>query len=67
VLIFLFIFVQVITVPAWMMLIWWFGLQVIEGFPQLNRLSPHVSGVAVWAHIGGFASGVSWPQSSPGS
>jgi membrane associated rhomboid family serine protease len=59
VLIFLFIFVRVITVPAWMMLIWWFGLQVIEGLPQLNRLSPDVSsGVAVWAHIGGFASGV---------
>jgi membrane associated rhomboid family serine protease len=59
VLIILFIFIQVITVPAWMMLIWWFGLQVLEGLPQLNRLNPNVSaGVAVWAHIGGFASGV---------
>jgi membrane associated rhomboid family serine protease len=59
VLIILFIFIQVITVPAWMMLIWWFGLQVLEGLPQLNRLNPDVSaGVAVWAHIGGFASGV---------
>ena len=59
VLIILFIFIQVITVPAWMILIWWFGLQVLEGLPQLNRLNPDVSaGVAVWAHIGGFASGV---------
>jgi membrane associated rhomboid family serine protease len=59
VLIFLFIFIQVITVPAWMMLIWWFGLQLLEGLPELNRIGPNVSsGVAVWAHIGGFAAGM---------
>jgi membrane associated rhomboid family serine protease len=59
VLIFLFIFIQVVTVPAWVMLLWWFALQVLEGLPQLNRLGPSVSsGVAVWAHIGGFAAGM---------
>jgi membrane associated rhomboid family serine protease len=58
VLVFLFIFVQVISVPAWLMLIYWFGLQLLEGLPQLTSLDPEVSaGVAVWAHVGGFAAG----------
>jgi len=57
-LIFLFIFIRVISVPAWMMLIWWIGLQVVTGLPQLSGGGGGGSGVAVWAHIGGFAAGV---------
>lgn len=58
-LIFLFIFVQIVSVPAWMMLIWWVGLQLLSGLPQLTSVRPDVSaGVAFWAHIGGFAAGV---------
>lgn len=46
-------------VPAWFVLILWFGGQVLAGLPQLNRMRPEVSsGVAVWAHIGGFVAGV---------
>jgi membrane associated rhomboid family serine protease len=59
VLIFLFIFIRVISVPAWMMLLFWIGLQLLSGLPQLSSVRPEVSsGVAVWAHIGGFAAGV---------
>jgi membrane associated rhomboid family serine protease len=59
VLVFLFIFIRVISVPAWMMLLWWIGLQLLAGLPQLSSLRPEVSvGVAVWAHIGGFAAGL---------
>jgi membrane associated rhomboid family serine protease len=59
VLIFLFIFIRVISVPAWMMLLFWIGLQLVSGLPQLSSVRPEVSsGVAVWAHIGGFAAGV---------
>jgi membrane associated rhomboid family serine protease len=58
VLFFLFIFIRVISVPAWMMLLWWIGLQVVAGLPQLSSVRPDVSaGVAVWAHIGGFVAG----------
>ena len=59
VLIFLFIFIRVISVPAWMMLLFWIGLQLLSGLPQLSSVRPDVSaGVAVWAHIGGFVAGV---------
>ena len=53
----LFIFViilRIIPVPAWFVLILWFGLQVLSGY-----MDPvGTSGVAVWAHVGGFAAGV---------
>ncbi|HVR62760.1 MAG TPA: rhomboid family intramembrane serine protease [Polyangia bacterium] len=52
------IFIRVISVPAWAMLLWWFGLQLLTGLPQLSSVRPDVSsGVAVFAHIGGFITG----------
>ena len=55
----LIIFVRVIQVPAWAMLLWWIGLQVLTGLPELSGGRPEASaGVAVWAHIGGFAAGL---------
>jgi membrane associated rhomboid family serine protease len=55
----LFVFIRIIPVPAWLVLLWWFGWQVIAGLPQLMTVNPEVSGgVAVWAHIGGFVCGV---------
>ena len=53
------IFIRVIPLPAWIVLIWWFAIQVIQGLPQLSPLRPEVTGgVAVWAHVGGFVAGV---------
>jgi membrane associated rhomboid family serine protease len=53
------IFIQIIPLPAWAVLLWWFALQLLSGLPQLMTLRPEVSGgVAVWAHIGGFVAGV---------
>jgi membrane associated rhomboid family serine protease len=44
--------------PAWVVLILWFGSQVVTGLPELSPLRREVSGgVAVWAHIGGFVVG----------
>ena len=58
VLFFFFIFIRVIPVPAWMMLLWWIGVQIVTGLPQLLSDHPGPSaGVAVWAHIGGFVAG----------
>lgn len=46
-------------VPAWFVLIFWFGGQLLAGLPQLSQMRPDASsGVAVWAHIGGFIAGV---------
>jgi membrane associated rhomboid family serine protease len=56
---FFLIIIRVIPLPAWVVLIWWFTIQVLQGLPQLSPLRPDVSGgVAVWAHVGGFVAGV---------
>jgi membrane associated rhomboid family serine protease len=51
------IFFKVIPIAAWAVLLWWFGLQVLMGLPQLSRVGDLTGGVAVWAHIGGFIAG----------
>ena len=56
--IFIFIF-RIIPLPAWVVLIWWFAIQVLTGLPELMQVDREVSGgVAVWAHVGGFVAGV---------
>lgn len=56
---FFLLFFRIIPIPAWMVLIWWFFWQVISGLPDLMSVRPDVSGgVAVWAHIGGFVTGM---------
>ena len=53
------IFFRVFRIPAWAVLLWWFALQVLSGLPELMRVRSDVSsGVAVWAHVGGFLAGV---------
>ena len=55
----MFFIIFVIPIPAWLVLLFWFGLQVLEGLPQLGQMNPAVSGgVAVWAHVGGFLTGL---------
>lgn len=59
VLVILLFYVEVTTLPAWTMLLYWFVLQLVSGLPQLSSVDPEVSsGVAFWAHIGGFLTGV---------
>jgi membrane associated rhomboid family serine protease len=48
-------FARMVVVPAWMMLGYWFVLQILGGLPSLASES---GGVAFWAHVGGFAAGV---------
>ena len=47
------IFARLIAVPAWIMLGFWFGLQLIDGLLS----APDDAGVAFWAHVGGFVAG----------
>ena len=54
-----FISFKVIPLPAWLVLVWWFFLQVVTGLPELYSLRVNdTGGVAVWAHVGGFAAGL---------
>jgi membrane associated rhomboid family serine protease len=47
----------VVPIPAWLVLIYWFGVQVATAY--MSPVSHEVSGgVAVWAHIGGFIAGM---------
>jgi membrane associated rhomboid family serine protease len=53
------IILKVIPIPAWLVLLYWFALQLLSGIPELLAPSPELAGgVAVWAHIGGFVAGV---------
>lgn len=53
------IFFRVFRIPAWLVLLYWFAFQVLSGLPELMRVRSDVSsGVAVWAHVGGFIAGV---------
>ncbi len=45
-----------VRVPAYLMLGYWFLLQVLGGLPQLS--SSGTGGVAFWAHVGGFTAGM---------
>jgi membrane associated rhomboid family serine protease len=48
-------FLHTIALPAWVMLIYWMGLQFLGG---ISSIGAEGGGVAFWAHIGGFAAGV---------
>ncbi|TMA22414.1 MAG: rhomboid family intramembrane serine protease [Deltaproteobacteria bacterium] len=51
------IFPWFVEIPAVIYLVFWFLLQLLEGVGQLGAPA-QAGGVAVWAHIGGFISGV---------
>lgn len=51
------IFFRILPLPAWLVLLWWFGLQLLLGLPDVAALPETGGGVAVWAHVGGFVAG----------
>ncbi len=48
------IFFRMVNVPAWILLGLWFAIQLVSGLAR----APGTPGVAFWAHIGGFVSGL---------
>jgi membrane associated rhomboid family serine protease len=48
------IFFRIVNVPAWILLGLWFAMQLASGLMR----APGTPGVAFWAHIGGFVSGL---------
>jgi membrane associated rhomboid family serine protease len=54
----IFIFIQIIELPAYMLLGFWFILQFFNGLLSLNYISAGSAEVAWWAHVGGFLTGL---------
>ncbi len=56
----IFFFVQIMVIPAPVFLVIWFALQFFQG--TFSITARESSGVAWWAHVGGFAAGfiVAW-------
>src|SRR5258708_8333043 len=48
------IFFWILAVPAWILLGLWFAMQLLSGLAP----GPAEPGVAFWAHVGGFATGI---------
>jgi membrane associated rhomboid family serine protease len=52
-------FIFVAHIRAWIVLIYWFLIQLAQGLAEAGPMRPDVSsGVAVWAHVGGFVTGL---------
>jgi membrane associated rhomboid family serine protease len=56
VLIFVFFFITTVELPAVLLLLFWFGLQLLNGYGSIANTSD--SNVAFFAHIGGFVAGM---------
>ncbi|MDQ6738587.1 MAG: rhomboid family intramembrane serine protease, partial [Gemmatimonadota bacterium] len=55
----MFFFIILADVRAWLVLIYWFLLQLFEGLATAGTMRNEISGgVAVWAHVGGFVAGI---------
>jgi membrane associated rhomboid family serine protease len=50
-----FLWVDRMVVPAFVRLGYWFVIQVVGGIPAL---ASEAGGVAFWAHVGGFVTGI---------
>jgi len=57
-LLFIFILVTIVDIAAPIMLGFWFILQLFNGVTSLAQTSADLGGVAFWAHVGGFLSGM---------
>ena len=54
----LFFFFEILEVPAYFFLGFWFLIQLLQGTFSLAFVDTLAGGVAWWAHVGGFAAGV---------
>ncbi len=56
--VFIFFFITTFDVPAWLMLIYWFGIQLFNGVGSVGVSSASQGGTAFFAHVGGFLAGI---------
>jgi membrane associated rhomboid family serine protease len=57
-LVFIFVFFTMADISAWVILIYWFLMQVFSGYGAIANMQINDPGVAVFAHIGGFVAGM---------
>ncbi len=53
-----FIFIMFTEIPAWVMLIYWFAIQLFSGVGSIGDTQASQGGTAFFAHIGGFIAGI---------
>ena len=53
----IFVFIEIARVPAYLVIGFWFVLQLFNGIASLGPAAASTGGVAYFAHIGGFAAG----------
>jgi len=56
-LVFIVVFITTIELPAAIMLIYWFALQILSGLGSLASVT-RAQGIAWFAHVGGFLAGI---------
>jgi membrane associated rhomboid family serine protease len=57
-LVFIFIFITTVEVPAPLILLYWFGMQLVSGYGSIAHTHVSDGGVAWFGHIGGFVAGI---------
>jgi len=55
---FIFFFITTFDVPAWLMLVYWFGTQLLNGVGSIAYTQASQGGTAFLAHVGGFIAGM---------
>jgi membrane associated rhomboid family serine protease len=55
---FILFFITTFDVPAWVMLIYWFAIQLFSGVGSVGYSSASQGGTAFFAHVGGFLAGI---------
>jgi membrane associated rhomboid family serine protease len=54
----LIVIIELASLPAWIIIVLWFVLQLAEGITGLGRVTAQAGGVAYFAHVGGFVAGL---------
>lgn len=61
----IFLFIQIVNLPSWLFLGYWFIIQFFQGLGSLSEIAINQGGVAYFAHIGGFVYGFFVAQMLP--
>jgi len=57
-LVFIVFFITTVEIPAWLMLIYWFLMQLFSGVGSIGYTQASQGGTAFFAHVGGFLAGI---------
>ncbi|HTU45644.1 MAG TPA: rhomboid family intramembrane serine protease [Bryobacteraceae bacterium] len=57
-LVFIIVFITTLELPAALMLLYWFAIQLVSGLSSFGAIASNAGGVAWFAHVGGFLFGL---------